>query len=116
MGARDPGLLARGVLDAEGALLSPPVPFDADLVSCRRKNRTSPTGETAERHAAAIAASHPIVTEVSVKQTNRNPAPPFTTSSLQQEASRKLGFSPKRTMSAAQRLYEAWQPTRVRSA
>ena len=46
------------------------------------------------------------MTDVSVKQTNRNPAPPFTTSSLQQEASRKLGFSPKRTMSAAQRLYE----------
>ena len=34
------------------------------------------------------------------------PAPPFTTSTLQQEASRKLGFSPKRTMSIAQRLYE----------
>ena len=36
----------------------------------------------------------------------RSPAPPFTTSTLQQEASRKLGFSPKRTMSIAQRLYE----------
>ena len=48
----------------------------------------------------------PVVADVSVKKTNRNPAPPFTTSSLQQEASRKLGFSPKRTMSAAQRLYE----------
>ena len=36
----------------------------------------------------------------------RSPAPPFTTSTLQQEASRKLGFSPKRTMSVAQRLYE----------
>ena len=36
----------------------------------------------------------------------KDPAPPFTTSTLQQEASRKLGFSPKRTMSVAQRLYE----------
>ena len=36
----------------------------------------------------------------------RSPAPPFTTSTLQQEASRKLAFSPKRTMSVAQRLYE----------
>ena len=39
------------------------------------------------------------------------PAPPFTTSTLQQEASRKLGFSPKRTMSVAQRLYEGIETT-----
>ncbi|HEY4751840.1 MAG TPA: type I DNA topoisomerase, partial [Candidatus Limnocylindrales bacterium] len=43
---------------------------------------------------------------VATRQSKRNPAPPFTTSTLQQEASRKLGFSPKRTMSVAQRLYE----------
>ena len=47
-----------------------------------------------------------MVTKVSVRQQRRSPAPPFTTSTLQQEASRKLGFSPKRTMSVAQRLYE----------
>jgi DNA topoisomerase-1 len=41
-----------------------------------------------------------------VRGNKRTPAPPFTTSTLQQEASRKLGFSPKRTMSVAQRLYE----------
>ncbi|MCU0482860.1 MAG: DNA topoisomerase, partial [Chloroflexi bacterium] len=41
-----------------------------------------------------------------VKAQKRSPAPPFTTSTLQQEASRRLGFSPKRTMSVAQRLYE----------
>lgn len=40
------------------------------------------------------------------QQRRRNPAPPFTTSSLQQEASRKLGFSVRKTMSIAQRLYE----------
>ena len=40
------------------------------------------------------------------RKQKRSPAPPFTTSTLQQEASRKLGFSPKRTMSVAQRLYE----------
>ena len=44
--------------------------------------------------------------DVSVRPSKRNPAPPFTTSTLQQEASRKLGFCPKRTMSVAQRLYE----------
>ena len=80
--------------------------FEADLVRIAGKKPEIGDGETAERHAAAIRASRPIVTDVSVKKTNRTPAPPFTTSSLQQEASRKLGFSPKRTMSAAQRLYE----------
>ena len=49
---------------------------------------------------------HPVVRDVSVRRSKRSPAPPFTTSTLQQEASRKLGFSPKRTMSVAQRLYE----------
>jgi len=80
--------------------------FEADLVRIGGKKPEIGDGETAERHASAIRASRPIVTDVSVKKTNRTPAPPFTTSSLQQEASRKLGFSPKRTMSAAQRLYE----------
>jgi len=46
------------------------------------------------------------VLSVEKKQSRRNPQPPFTTSSLQQEASRKLGFGAKRTMSVAQRLYE----------
>lgn len=46
------------------------------------------------------------VDSVEVKPATRKPAPPFTTSTMQQEASRKLGFSVKRTMSAAQKLYE----------
>ena len=46
------------------------------------------------------------VTEVEKKQRKRNPVPPFTTSTLQQEASRKLGFSTQRTMRTAQQLYE----------
>lgn len=47
-----------------------------------------------------------IVSKIEKKQQNRNPAPPFTTSTLQQEASRKLGFTTKRTMMVAQQLYE----------
>lgn len=46
------------------------------------------------------------VTSVEKKQRRRNPSPPFTTSTLQQEASRKLGFSASRTMRTAQQLYE----------
>jgi DNA topoisomerase-1 len=81
-------------------------PFEADLVKIDGKKPEISDAAMAERHAAAIRASRPVVADVSVKRTSRNPAPPFTTSSLQQEASRKLGFSPRRTMSAAQRLYE----------
>ncbi|MEX1170124.1 MAG: type I DNA topoisomerase [Chloroflexota bacterium] len=62
--------------------------------------------ETAERHAGAIRGLQPRVTKVGTRTQKRSPAPPFTTSTLQQEASRRLGYSPKRTMSIAQRLYE----------
>jgi DNA topoisomerase-1 len=47
-----------------------------------------------------------LVKSVEKKQRRRNPSPPFTTSTLQQEASRKLGFSAQRTMRTAQQLYE----------
>ena len=47
-----------------------------------------------------------LVDKVDKKQRRRNPSPPFTTSTLQQEASRKLGFGAQRTMRTAQRLYE----------
>ena len=46
------------------------------------------------------------VTEVETRERRRNPAPPFITSKLQQEASRKLSYAPRRTMRIAQRLYE----------
>ncbi len=47
-----------------------------------------------------------VVSDVVTKTKSRNPAPPFTTSTLQQEASRKLNFTSRRTMQAAQQLYE----------
>ena len=47
-----------------------------------------------------------VVTDVKTGEKKRNPAPPFTTSTMQQEASRKIGFSIKKTMSVAQGLYE----------
>ncbi|TNE49225.1 MAG: type I DNA topoisomerase [Bacteroidetes bacterium] len=55
------------------------------------------------------------VLDVEVRPTKRRPAPPFTTSTLQQEASRKLGFSVNRTMSVAQALYEQGYITYMRT-
>ncbi len=55
------------------------------------------------------------VSSVSKKPLKRTPAPPFTTSTLQQEAARKLGFSVSQTMMVAQRLYEAGQITYMRT-
>jgi DNA topoisomerase-1 len=55
---------------------------------------------------AKVRAAQFKVDGIERKQTRRNPWPPFTTSTLQQEASRKLGFTAKHTMQIAQRLYE----------
>ena len=64
------------------------------------------TGNAANSVKAKVLSSTFHVGEVEKKQTKRNPAPAFTTSTLQQEASRKLGFSAKKTMKVAQELYE----------
>jgi DNA topoisomerase-1 len=55
------------------------------------------------------------VLDVTRKPAKKSPAPPFTTSTLQQEASRKLGFSVAQTMSVAQRLYESGKITYMRT-
>ncbi len=65
-----------------------------------------PDAAAAEALKNGIAKGDAAVAAVTRKETKRTPAPPFTTSTLQQEASRKLGFSAKKTMSTAQRLYE----------
>ncbi|MBX4187029.1 MAG: type I DNA topoisomerase [Candidatus Doudnabacteria bacterium] len=63
--------------------------------------------ETAAHKIVADLANRPAeVTEVTKKETRRSPAAPFITSTLQQEAARKLGFSAKQTMMYAQQLYE----------
>lgn len=55
------------------------------------------------------------VTDINVKPVKKSPAPPFTTSTLQQEASRKLGFTVSQTMLVAQKLYEAGHITYMRT-
>ncbi|MEQ9328729.1 MAG: type I DNA topoisomerase, partial [Rhodospirillales bacterium] len=61
---------------------------------------------SAEAAAAAVKGSPLTVTSVEKKRTQRRPQPPFTTSTLQQEAARKLYFGAKKTMQLAQKLYE----------
>lgn len=63
----------------------------------------------------AFAKSSFSVADIEKKPGSRNPSAPFTTSTLQQEASSKLGFSPRSTMQLAQRLYEAGHITYMRT-
>jgi DNA topoisomerase-1 len=84
-------------------------PFTARLVKHDAKRLTKfDLGDEATAQAArqAVQASQFTITAVDKKPGKRSPPPPFTTSTLQQEASRKLGFSAQRTMQAAQKLYE----------
>ncbi len=65
--------------------------------------------ERAEQVASDLRRAEYAVSDVKQKQQTRRPAPPFTTSTMQQEASRRYGFSAKRTMAIAQQLYEGLQ-------
>ncbi len=70
---------------------------------------------TAEAAKASVEKGRFTVEEIETKPLKRNPAPPFTTSTLQQEAARKLGFSASHTMRCAQSLYEAGAITYMRT-
>ncbi len=78
-------------------------------------NRRFKTEQEAHDFLAACNEAHYTINEVSVKPARKTPAPPFTTSTLQQEAARKLGFSVAQTMSVAQRLYEGGHITYMRT-
>ena len=64
------------------------------------------TGAEAEQFKRDLETAQFTVASVEAKPGKRNPPPPFTTSTMQQEASRKFGFAPAHTMRVAQRLYE----------
>ncbi len=84
-------------------------PFLARLVKLDRrmlKKFDLADADTANAARKLVAEGSFTVTAVEKKPARRSPAPPFTTSTLQQEAARKLGFSAQRTMQAAQKLYE----------
>ncbi|MFL0671240.1 MAG: type I DNA topoisomerase, partial [Erythrobacter sp.] len=92
--------------------------FDARLVKFRgEKLEKLSLGEQgiAMEAKAAVEAGRFTVEGVETKPVKRNPAPPFTTSTLQQEAARKLGYSAQHTMRLAQSLYEAGAITYMRT-
>ena len=80
--------------------------FTAEVIQHKGHKIHIGTGEAADKHRAALADAKYIVKSLEKRESSRNAAPPFTTSTLQQDASRKLGFSVKRTMVLAQQLYE----------
>ena len=80
--------------------------FAARLASIDGKKADIKTAEEAENAVARINKAHFAVTGVKMGEKHKAPAAPFTTSSLQQEASRKLGFTTAKTMQVVQQLYE----------
>jgi len=111
-------------IDGEGAHQSPPFPLKLTeyrgkkveqftFVNAEQAREVERTIEAAARETARSSGAAPEgslgtlrIIAIDRKQRRRNPAPPFTTSTLQQEAARKLGFNARRTMRLAQQLYE----------
>ncbi|MGI4816919.1 MAG: type I DNA topoisomerase [Janthinobacterium lividum] len=98
----------------EADLIADSPPFTTRLVKhegkrAQRLDIVSEAMATAARN--AISSGDFTIKSVEKKPAKRSPAPPFTTSTLQQEAARKLGFTAQRTMQAAQKLYEGVDDT-----
>jgi DNA topoisomerase I len=88
---------------------SKPEQFQATLAQIRGEKAELKGGDQASAILKDLENASYTVGEVRQREVARNPFPPFTTSTLQQEASRKLGFTAKRTMAVAQQLYEGIQ-------
>ncbi|HEY7930120.1 MAG TPA: DNA topoisomerase I [Steroidobacteraceae bacterium] len=97
-------------IDAQGGHSGKSFPLKLNEYRGRKVEQFSFPNEALAREAegtlTGAARGELAVLQVERKERRRNPAPPFTTSTLQQEASRKLGFSAQRTMRLAQQLYE----------
>ncbi|MCX5857258.1 MAG: type I DNA topoisomerase [Deltaproteobacteria bacterium] len=85
---------------------SNPPPFEARLTKIDGKKAKVVNETQSSELVAKLKVAPYTVAKVEKKEMKRSPAPPFTTSKLQQEASRKLSFSAKKTMGVAQKLYE----------
>jgi DNA topoisomerase-1 len=96
----------------EASVTAKDVPFSAKLIELQGEKQTQFSITNTEQATSArdvllkSANGQLTVSKVTKKQRKRNPAAPFTTSTLQQEAARKLGFTTSRTMRIAQQLYE----------
>ncbi len=93
-------------IEAELRRRGTPAGFSAELTRIDGEKARIGSEEDARRHEAALREAAYEVARVTRSQQKKNAPPPFITSTLQQEASRKLGFSARRTMSVAQSLYE----------
>lgn len=92
--------------------------FSSELISWNGKPLRKfdlKTKEHADRVTASLANRSFQISDCETKKTSRSPYPPFTTSVLQQDANRKLGFSAKQTMRIAQQLYEQGNITYMRT-
>src|SRR5688572_2120656 len=104
--------IAREYWSIEADCAHPTQAFTAKLVKLDGKKfeqftvTDGDTAEDAQKRITAAANGALHVTDVASKERKRRPAAPFTTSTLQQEASRKLGFTTRKTMQVAQKLYE----------
>ena len=90
-------------------------PEGVDTVVAAELNQRLKTEAEAKALLEACKTASFCVKDVTVKPVKKSPAPPFTTSTLQQEASRKLGFTVSQTMMVAQRLYESGHITYMRT-
>ena len=80
--------------------------FEAELTAIDGKKPSLPDKAAATRAAKELAREIVKVSEIKRRERQKKPAPPFNTSSLQQDAARKLGFTSRKTMMLAQQLYE----------
>jgi len=104
---RNQGFREKGILDIDANLAAgKPPAFDARFLGKGEEKIEVTNGEQAEQIRAALEKADWVVRSAEKKERRRNATPPFTTSKLQQDSSRKLRFSVKRTMMIAQRLYE----------
>lgn len=86
-----------------------PPPFEAKLHSVNGQDAVVSSAQEADRIVAAVRGKDFTVRSIERKEKRRNPVAPFITSRLQQEAARKLRFTPKKTMMLAQQLYEGME-------